>query len=1043
MSKSHPQKPIKETKIPPLISERSPFVAGFDLAACQARVRLGQHMSILQGMGMTDLSSLGTLEIGSSEQSGILLQPSGVLYPTGRAIFQSTRQMLSGIAMKGTNNGSFENISGLAWVLNTLFPSVDQGGVGKAQTIPLARAYWFAKEIILQDDVTVVLANNVKALVIIAEQLTIGQGVTISWERPTPVAVASPSKPPTPPPYPQALRVGSLKGRDGAQGGAPNVAGPTGNPAPEVEIWFLNSAGFPAVDLRGQDGGQGIKGGEGGDGGQGQKGCNTRRHLGFCRQEKGGGGDGGNGGRAGDGGRGGDGGTGGIFSVYAPQPMINSWLQTGLTISLDGGSPGAGGDPGQPGEGGPGGARGDHIHRICPSNNRGDGKKGNTGNSGVRGADGEPGSLQRKAIHFSAITPSDFNIETAKPAILMLVPTSVYVGDTVTVNGLRFARGDKVYIEGEDGQISVPCVTTFVADSLLTFKVPAVPGGYAFLEVEQVDATRSSNHGTLTIRPRVEAIIPAGKIQPGQSYFLKGTGLGRSGSVWINGEGSSPFTRVDAVTVKFKALRPINVQRNESGEAAKLKLVNAEGGGPGNPNHSAELDVVFDTFRIFVFGDSVMWGGGLPEYQKFYSLAIDFLAPKLEGIGVYKTVEAHHGAKIGLGDATIKEKMPGELSSRYPTILQQVESAGTVHDAMAVKLVFVGGGANDLPITNFTIQTSPEVFLARRQELIDKTKQYCLADMTLLLQKIAAQFPNAKIIVTGYYHIFSSESNPSPLTPLFLSLMDGNPLPDWPAETVNKLVSLCDAWIATSNPSLARAVNQVNAMLPGEERIYFVDPESEPRHAAFASDSLLWEPDKFGWPTDPMWDPIRKTQREEYKTRLKTESSDLNFFMVNNGYKVSKRNSSFHPNPAGAARYFDKIRPILDLTVKATRVAIRAKSGAYLSAEGGGGGALMANQSALGLWETFEMIDLGSSQVGIKSVNGQYLSASGAGGRGVMIDKDKLKSWETFTLVPRDPDTGLFAFMTINGANYLSANSGGGVTASADQIGDLEEFKIY
>ena len=260
----------------------------------------------------------------------------------------------------------------------------------------------------------------------------------------------------------------------------------------------------------------------------------------------------------------------------------------------------------------------------------------------------------------------------------------------------------------------MPCVTTFVADSLLTFKVPAVPGGYALLDVQQVDSTRSSSHGTLTIRPRIDSIIPAGRIRPGEFYFLKGTGLGRSGDIWINGEGASSFETVDALTVKFKARRPFNIQNNESGETAKLKVVNAEGAGQGNPNHSAEINVVLDTYRILAFGDSVMWGGGLPEYQKFYSLAADYMSSQLERIGVYKTVEAHHGAKIGRGDSTVKDKLPGELSTRYPTILQQVDRLSTIPDAGEIDLVLVTGGPNDLPITKFTIQTTPAQLQTRR-----------------------------------------------------------------------------------------------------------------------------------------------------------------------------------------------------------------------------------------------------------------------------------------------------------------------------------------
>ena len=915
--------------------------------------------------------------------------------------------------------------------------------------VPMSMAYWFGTEIILEDDTTVVIASDVKALVIITPKFTIGQRVTISWERPPLTPDNTPPKPRTPDGYPQADGVGSERGRDGALGGTPNTPAPMGQPAPELEIWFLDSSGFPVIDLRGQDGAQGVRGGDGGDGGPGQKGCNTQKKMGFCSQEQGPGGDGGNGGRAGDGGRGGDGGIGGIFAVFAPQPLINAWLQTGLTVSVEGGSPGAGGDSGRPGEGGPGGDKGDKVHSVCRPNNRQSGQRGRTGASGNRGPDGKPGILQSNSIRYSAITTSDFNIETAKPAVVSVSPRSAFVGDTISVNGLRFSVGDVVFIEGIDGQINVPCATTFVADSLLTFKVPTVPGGYAFVEVQQVDGTRSSSHGTLTIQPRIESIIPSGRIRPGEFYFLKGTGLGRTGTIWINGEGASTFETVDAVTVKFKASRPFNIQDNpinESGEPARLKVVNAEGSGVGNPNHSSEINVVLDTYRILAFGDSVMWGGGLPEHQKFYSLAADYMRSQLERIGVYKTVKAHHGAKIGLGNSIVKDELPGELSTRYPTILQQVESLSTIPDAAEVDLILVDGGANDLPITNFMLQTTPSELAARKQDLIDKSKQYCFVDMTTLLKKIAGQFPKAKIIVTGYYHIWSSESSPSSVVSFILGLTDGEVLPPDPADVTSlKLTTLCNAWVLNSNKDLSDAVTQLNAILPGDVRIFFVNPETVPKNAAFAPEPFLWEPDALGGPRDPVYESVRKQQREDNRDRLKDEDSSLSWPLPNNMYKMSKGNSSFHPNPAGAFRYFEKMRPVLDLAAKAKRIAIRSSSGHYLCAEGGGNGALAADRTAIGPWETFEMIDLGNSQIALRSVSGQYVCAEGGGANGVVVNRARRGSWETFTLIPQGTGTGSFALRTSNNVNYLSATGGGGsgVTAIAKNVGSAEVFRVF
>lgn len=988
----------------------NPITTGlaFKVATSEVRVRLAQHMSVLQALGHTDLSALGQLRIGAPPvgQSVSVLQKRGALLPHRIATLPSSSSVAA--TMKSASN-----------------------------VVPIDVAYWFGSEIILDNDSVVLLDSDVKSLVIITPKLTVGQNVKISWVRPPATFPAVPTKPATPPDWSQATSVGSERGRDGSAG-MTGGQGPHGQPAPEIELWFLDSSGFPSIDLRGQNGFVGGRGGDGGDGGRGQKGCNTDTKHGFCSREQGPGGDGGNGGRAGNGGSGGNGGTGGRFTVFAPQPKINSWLQGGLTISVDGGDAGAGGEAGRPGEGGPGGQKGDNVHSVCPRNNRQDGRKGNTGASGSRGPDGNKGLLLTNSIRYAAIDASDFYIELTKPAVVSVSPKSAFVGDTVSVNGLRFAQGDIVFIEGYDGQITVPCATTFVSDTLLTFTVPDVPGGFEMLEVVQVDNTHSSSHGTLLVRPRIDSIIPSGRVKPGEYYFLRATGLGHHGNIWINGEDIGPFESVDKNTIKFKARRPSNAEINPAGEHAKLKVVNSEGAGPLKPNHSAEIDIVLDTFCILVFGDSVIWGGGLPEPLKYSSLAAKYISDRMENVTVHKLDKSHQGAKIGRGDNTVKDEMPGEMTSRWPTILQQVASLSSIPDAPEIDMVLVNGGANDIPITDVLIKSAPSQLENEKATLRAQVQQYCRDDMVFLLQKILGQFPKAQVIVTGYFHIFSEESNPGAWRLLLLALM-GQPTKLSLQETIddnrNKCIALNNVWVEEANNNLSAAVQTANNNLPGDPRVYFVSPETTARNAAHAPGSFLWEPDDFGGPTDPMWKGGREAQREANKTRLKSEPSTLI-----DGYFITKGNSSYHPNPAGAQRYFEKMKPVLDLQSKAKRVALRSSTGHYLCAEGGGNGALVADRVTLGPWEVFELIDLGNNQAALRSINGLYVCAENGGGQNVSVNRLRRASWETFTMIPHGSG---FAFKTLSN-HYLSDPSGGvsAVVASATQITDKEVFGI-
>jgi hypothetical protein len=1029
-----------------------PKIEAVPLAISESRVRLQQHMSVLQGFGYSDLGTLGNLTIGlQGRPQTAILQRSGVLLPSSTGPFQPQQEKFSGIARKNTATGAFENFTGNVWVTASKTLTNVGGSNGStatngsingkmAQDVPLGFAFWFGSEIILQDDTTVILSAEVKSLVIIAEKLTIGKRVTISWERPTGGTGPSiPLKPNPPQGYPQAISTAPERGRNGINGimGGPGL---NGQPAPEVELWFLQATGFPAIDLRGQDGFQGGRGGDGGNGGSGQKGHDSAKtKWGTCERKDDHGGDGGDGGRSGDGGKGGNGGTGGRFTVYAPQHMINAWFQGGMTISVDGGSAGSGGDPGRPGDGGPGGDPGKALHPlVCGNNKSPAGAKGNTGSSGVRGADGIKGNLISNSIQYSPITSSDFYVEVAKPAIVSVYPATAFVGDTVSINGLRFANGDKVLAKGYDGQINVPCVTTFVSNSLLTIKVPNIPGGFSLLQVVQVDGTLSTSKGTLLVKPLIAEIFPAGRIKPGQEYFIRGSGLGRTGDVWINNEYIAPFTAIDNTTVKFRAKRPSNVVENITGENAKLKVVNAEGVGQGNPNHSAEVNIVIDTYRMLVFGDSVVWGGGLFEYQKSYSLAADYLSAKLGNTKVYKTVKAHHGAKIGRGEIVTKPEMPGEMSSRWPTILQQVDSLANIPDGEEIDMVILGGGANDLPITDVLILSDAQNLQAEKQSLIAKTNQYCYHDMIFLLQKVMTRFPRAKVLVTGYYHILSEASDQSKIQQFLLSVIENianfPSLMSNPEQTRAKIITLSNLWVAESNNNLAAAVQYLNDNSTEQPRIYFVNPGTTAANAAHAPNSLLWEPSGIAEPSDPMWKGGRQQQRDAHESRLKDEKGTLG-----SGWYMTKANSSFHPNPQGAQLYFDKMKPYLEKEAKTRTVAIRCNSGRYLTAVDGGGSSLVGAAVSLGAFETFDIVDLGGGQVALKTRKGHYLSAVNGGGSTVSANKLRIGSSETFTLIQQQGQK--CTFKTANG-KYLTTPANGILGATASAITPAEVFVI-
>jgi lysophospholipase L1-like esterase len=177
-------------------------------------------------------------------------------------------------------------------------------------------------------------------------------------------------------------------------------------------------------------------------------------------------------------------------------------------------------------------------------------------------------------------------------------------------------------------------------------------------------------------------------------------------------------------------------------------------------------------FRMLVLGDSVMWGQGLEDEHKFSYKIREWICAQRNGGScqnkddVQIHVEAHSGAVIAQpsGDESKKEeerftridapvKYPGEVNHKYPSVWGQVDLARRYYEANSippseVDLIFVNGGINDMG--------APKILLPFfGGSVTDFARKYCEADMKLLLEKVASTFPNARIVVPGYFPLVS------------------------------------------------------------------------------------------------------------------------------------------------------------------------------------------------------------------------------------------------------------------------------------------------
>ena len=247
-------------------------------------------------------------------------------------------------------------------------------------------------------------------------------------------------------------------------------------------------------------------------------------------------------------------------------------------------------------------------------------------------------------------------------------------------------------------------------------------------------------------------------------------------------------------------------------------------------------------FNMLVLGDSILWGQGLKEQNKSWYLVKSWL--QTNGHSVRERIEAHAGAMIGAAGAEVPRTLTvhGEIASAYPTLHDQIDNAvrSYVHPAQ-VDLVLVDGCINDVNARRFlNAGNTPEAIQALAQEK-------CGTPVEELLMRIASTFPNAHIIISGYYPVFSEKTPRDFFMRALAKRFYAALVPNGPKissrEMLARLSIISDAWYAASNKALADAVARTNSRLVARgtrQRVLFAKVAFEPEHAFSARKSQLW-----------------------------------------------------------------------------------------------------------------------------------------------------------------------------------------------------------
>jgi len=254
--------------------------------------------------------------------------------------------------------------------------------------------------------------------------------------------------------------------------------------------------------------------------------------------------------------------------------------------------------------------------------------------------------------------------------------------------------------------------------------------------------------------------------------------------------------------------------------------------------------------NMLVLGDSIMWGQGLREQNKISYQVQDWLCRRIN-VPVKVWREAHSGAVLKVdppgSDAededdrrddnrdeksksepvAPEEGLAGEINVSEPVLDYQLKHAVSRYQRANVDLVLMDGCINDFNFRNFINPTMSLEAIDRR------AKKKCLDRMTPFLKDVSAQFPTARIIVTGYYPVFTEKSARN----LLLRFITGFVIPKkkqrWlfpNDELFRKLLATSRQWAKSSNDYLQKSVEESNG--PAQGRIVFVPVYDQPTELA-------------------------------------------------------------------------------------------------------------------------------------------------------------------------------------------------------------------
>jgi hypothetical protein len=148
--------------------------------------------------------------------------------------------------------------------------------------------------------------------------------------------------------------------------------------------------------------------------------------------------------------------------------------------------------------------------------------------------------------------------------------------------------------------------------------------------------------------------------------------------------------------------------------------------------------------------------------------------------------------------------------------------------------------------------------------------------------------------------------------------------------------------------------------------------------------------------------------------------------------------------PAAVARHLGAAGIGLDGTAATGAISLRAHANdRYVCADNAGAQPLIANRTAIGSWETFDLLDAGNSNIALRShANNMIVTAENAGAQPLIANRSAIGPWETFQLIHNGD--GSVSLKALVNNMYVTAENAGvqPLIANRTAIGPWEEFDL-